>query len=140
MHPGVGPGRMELQDNQLPEPTTEMQLKTLLNRVEKHKGFVYDRVDLVGGEVPRLVAHVRPRACSKPKCSVCGVCGPHYDTQRVRYFQFVPVWCIRFMFAYAMRRVSCSRCGSRSRSFPGPPARVPSRRVSRGSLRTGRRR
>jgi len=95
-----------------------MQLKTLLNRVEKHKGFVYDRVRLVGTEYPRLVVDIRPRVGSKPTCSGCEEVGPQYDTQPVRHFQFVPLWGLRVMFAYKMRRVDCPRCGVKVETVP----------------------
>lgn len=95
-----------------------MQLKTLLNHVEKRKGFVYDRVELVDGPSPRLVCHIRPRARCKPRCSRCGQPGPQYDTLPVRLFQFVPLWGIPFLFAYAMRRVSCSSCGVKVERVP----------------------
>lgn len=102
-----------------------MQLKTLLNRVQKHKGFVYERVRLVGTETPRLVADIRPRARSKPTCSGCGRRGSHYDTQPVRYFQFVPLWGMRVMFAYAMRRVKCRRCGVKVEAVPWAAGKSP---------------
>ena len=95
-----------------------MQLKTLLNHVEKHKGFVYHRVRLVGTTAPRLVVDIRPRARSKPTCSKCGRRGPQYDTLPVRHFQFVPLWGMRVMFAYPMRRVDCTRCGVKVETVP----------------------
>ena len=40
-----------------------MQLKTLLNHVQKHKGFVYGRVQLLSGS---LVVEIRSRRRSRP--------------------------------------------------------------------------
>lgn len=102
-----------------------MQVKTLLNHVEKHKGFVYDRVRLVGTQAPRLVADIRPRAGSKPRCSGCGKPGPGYDTLPVRHFQFVPLWGIRVIFAYAMRRVTCPTCGVKVETVPWAAGKSP---------------
>lgn len=102
-----------------------MQLKTLLNRVEKYKGFVYDRVRLVGTQCPRLIVDIRPRAGSKPKCSGCKKSGPCYDTQRVRYFQFVPLWGFKVLFAYAMRRVDCTSCGVKVEIVPWAVGKSP---------------
>ena len=102
-----------------------MQVKTLLNHVEKHKGFVYDRVRLVGTENPRLVVDIRPRAGSKPTCSGCKKSGPCYDTQSVRYFQFVPLWGFTVMFAYCMRRVNCARCGVKVETVPWAVGKSP---------------
>ena len=57
-----------------------MQLKTLLNRVQKHSSFVYETVRLV--EHPRLAieVEVRPRANARAKCSQCGRVAPGDDT------------------------------------------------------------
>ncbi len=95
-----------------------MQVKTLLNHVEKHKGFVYGRVRLEGDMNRRLVVELRARVGSKPTCSGCERSGPCYDTQPVRHFQFVPLWGFRTMFAYRMRRVNCSQCGVKVETVP----------------------
>jgi len=89
-----------------------MQLKTILNRVQKFKSFVYKNVvSLDSGEDPVLMIEMAPRANSKPICSGCGLPGPGYDTLPPRLFEFVPLWGIAVFFAYAMRRVDCPRCG-----------------------------
>lgn len=95
-----------------------MQLKTILNRVQKHPSFVYETVRLV--EHPRLAIEVeiRPRANARATCSRCGRAAPGYDTLAVRRFEFVPLWHIPVMFLYAMRRVACGRCGVRVESVP----------------------
>jgi transposase len=95
-----------------------MQLKTLLNHVQKHKGFVYGRIRLEVAGVPRLVVDIRPRNGSRPTCSGCGRRGPRYDTLPVRFFQFVPLWGFLVFFAYAMRRVNCRACGVKVESVP----------------------
>ena len=88
-----------------------MQLKSILNRVQKHPSFVYETVRLV--EYPQLSieVRVRPRAGTRATCSQCRRRAPGYDTQAVRRFDFVPLWHIPVVFLYAMRRVSCPRCG-----------------------------
>ena len=87
-----------------------MQLKTLLDRVQKHPSFVYEGVRLV--EPPRLAIEVeiRPRANARARCSRCARAAPGYDTLAVRRFEFVPLWRIPVVFLYAMRRVECARC------------------------------
>jgi len=85
-----------------------MQLKTVLNRVHKIKGFVYENTRFVGD---RIVVDIRPRKGSQPICSGCGRRGPGYDTLGERHFHFVPVWAIGVVLVYAMRRVDCPRCG-----------------------------
>jgi transposase len=85
-----------------------MQIKTVLNRVHKIKGFVYQRVRFVAD---RIEVDVRPRAGSRPICSGCGQVGPGYDRLFEREFQFVPLWALGVVLVYAMRRVNCPRCG-----------------------------
>jgi len=94
-----------------------MQLKTILNRVQKHRCFVYGAVSLSEqGQVIEVEVH--PRANSRPLCSGCGRAGPGYDTLLRRRFEFVPLWGFTVYFVYAMRRVDCSSCGVRVESVP----------------------
>ena len=89
-----------------------MQLKTILNSVERHKSFVYRDARWTD---PRTQAEIEipiePRANGRPICSGCGRPGPSYDRLPERRFQYVPLWRIAVYFVYAMRRVSCSTCG-----------------------------
>lgn len=82
-----------------------MQLKAILNRVEKQPSFVYESVRLVEGPRLEMEVIVRPRVNSRPRCSGCGQVGPGYDTQGLRRFEFVPLWGIAVFFVYTMRRV-----------------------------------
>ena len=89
-----------------------MQLKTILNRVEHYKSFVYGTAVWVeDAERPRLEVPVRARKGSRPICSRCRRPGPGYDRLPERKFEFVPLWQIAVFFVYAMRRVDCPRCG-----------------------------
>lgn len=88
-----------------------MQLKTILNHIERHASFVYERVRFVDGPVRRLEVGVRPRKSSRPICSGCLRPGRSYDRLAVRRFDFVPLWGIPVFLSYAMRRVDCRRCG-----------------------------
>ena len=89
-----------------------MQIKTILNRIQKHRGFVYGKPELVerAGRLS-LEVEIRPRANSRARCSKCGEASPGYDTLTQRRFEFVPLWGILVFFLYAMRRVECPRCG-----------------------------
>ena len=88
-----------------------VQLRTLLNFVEKHKGFVYDRFELSRRRPrPVLRVRVRPAKGRKGICSRCGTSGPTYDTLAERRFQLVPLWGIAVFVLYAMRRISCGIC------------------------------
>lgn len=89
-----------------------MQLKTILNRIEKQRFFVYGEQRLVesrGGLL--LEIDILPRANSRPVCSGCMRRRPVYDHLNVRRFEYVPLWGIAVVFLYMMRRVSCRTCG-----------------------------
>jgi transposase len=89
-----------------------MQLKTILNRVEPFKSFVYGKVQWVEGEGrPALEVELHARKNSRPVCSGCGCPGPGYDRLPERRFEFVPLWQIAVFFVYTMRRVDCPGCG-----------------------------
>jgi transposase len=96
-----------------------MQLKTILNRVQKFKSFVYGNVVwLDKGKNPALLVQILARANSKPICSGCDSPGPGYDTLPPRMFEFVPLWNIAVFFAFALRRVNCPRCGVKVEKVP----------------------
>lgn len=89
-----------------------MQFKTILNRVEPYKSFVYGKVALLeDGDRLSLEVGVQPRKGSRAICSGCRRPGPGYDRLPERKFEFVPLWQIAVFFVYAMRRVDCPRCG-----------------------------
>lgn len=102
-----------------------MQLKTILNRVQKHSSFVYEEARFVEGAVPALEIDLRPRANSRATCSGCGRRGPTYDRLASRRFQFVPLWGLHVFFIYAMRRVDCKRCGVRVEAVPWAEGKSP---------------
>jgi transposase len=89
-----------------------MLLKTILNRVEPCKSFVYKTArfeDTPTGfeiEVP-----VEPRTNGRAICSGCGQHASGYDRLPARRFEFVPLWNIAVFLVYAMRRVNCPTCG-----------------------------
>ncbi len=89
-----------------------MQLTTILNRVERHKSFVYEKAIFVNDALrPTIEVTIRPRAGSQAVCSGCGRRRPGYDRLAVRRFEFVPLWQIAVIFVYALRRVDCPKCG-----------------------------
>ena len=88
-----------------------MQLTTILNRVEKHKSFVYRKVTW-RGEKTGLEVHVEPRRNGRPICAGCHRPGPVCDHQPLpRRFTFVPLWGLAVCLVYRMRRVDCRTCG-----------------------------
>ena len=95
-----------------------MQLKTVLNRVQKFKSFVYQDVRFSEADELALLITIEPRANSRAVCSGCEQRQPGYDTLSERRFEFVPLWGIAVFFLYAMRRVDCPSCGVVVESVP----------------------
>ena len=97
-----------------------MRLKTILNRVQKFKSFVYEDAqwDQTWAGCLCLIVPVVARANSRPICSGCEKAGPGYDAMKPRRFEFIPVWNIPVFFEYAVRRVDCRSCGVRVEKLP----------------------
>ncbi len=95
-----------------------MQLRTLLNRVQKFKSFVYKDVRFSEEDEPALLITVVPRANGRAVCSGCDEKRPGYDKLGERRFEFVPLWGIAVFFLYVMRRVDCPRCGVTVEAVP----------------------
>ena len=96
-----------------------MQLKTILNRVEPYKSFVYKKARWVkDAKRPTIEVLVVPRANGRPICSGCHRPGPGYDRLDERKFEFVPLWQIAVFFVYTMRRVNCPQCGVKVEEVP----------------------
>ncbi len=96
-----------------------MQLKTILNRVEPCKSFVYGKARWVDDAArPTIEVDMQPRKNGRPICSGCGHARPGYDRLPARRFEFVPLWGIAVLFVYAMRRVDCPACGVKVERVP----------------------
>ena len=96
-----------------------MQLKTILNHVERHKSFVYQEARWADAQTKtEIEIPIQPRANSRPICSGCGHTRPGYDRLGPRRFEFVPLWGIAVFFVYALRRVNCPQCGVRAERVP----------------------
>ena len=101
-----------LKPTNLSEANNGMQVKTILNRIQKQRGFVYGDVrleDQLDGLT--LTVDLYPHARNRPQCAGCQQRGPQYDRLAPRRFEFVPLWGVRVFFLYMMRRVDCPRCG-----------------------------
>ena len=96
-----------------------MQIKTILNQVQKFKSFVYGTVrwdkDAI---VPTLEVEIQPRLNSRAECSGCGQRRPGYDRLPERRFEFIPMWGNKLFFVYAPRRVECPACGIKVERMP----------------------
>src|SRR5580700_657307 len=89
-----------------------MQLQTILNRVARHKSFVYGQPQWKDDTLTLTIeVPIHSRANGQPVCSGCGKRRPGYDRLAHRRFEFVPLWQIAVVFVYALRRVDCPRCG-----------------------------
>ena len=96
-----------------------MQVQTILNRVQRHKSFVYRQARFRDGDAGlALDVAVEPRANGRPICSGCGKYRPGYDRLPSRRFQFVPLWGITVFLVYALRRVDCPGCGVTAERVP----------------------
>lgn len=96
-----------------------MLIKTILNKIEKFKSFIYGKITLerIGGKEALIVA-IKPRENAKGICPKCGKRRPTYDTQPERLFKYVPLWGIQVYFIYAPRRTDCRRDGVLVEAMP----------------------
>ncbi|MBN1418594.1 MAG: ISL3 family transposase [Planctomycetes bacterium] len=101
-----------------------MQLKTILNGIEKNKTSVYGDARW-GARGKRIEVPIRARRNSGAVCSGCRKPAPRYDRLPERTFEYVPLWGIMVMFLYAMRRVECPTCGVRVEKVPSANGKSP---------------
>jgi transposase len=96
-----------------------MLVKTILNKIEKFKSFVYKKSywEKIDGE-ESLVVELSKRKNSRGKCVVCGKKCPSYDRQPCRIYEYVPLWGIRVYFRYSPRRVNCKKDGIHVEQVP----------------------
>lgn len=96
-----------------------MLIKTLLNKIEHFKSFVYgnSRLTVIDG-VDALIIEIKARRNSKPECPECGKRGKTHSKQPVRLFEYVPIWAFKVFFSYAPRRVICPAHGVKVEAMP----------------------
>ncbi|MHB1960281.1 MAG: hypothetical protein ACYCO5_14810, partial [Acidobacteriaceae bacterium] len=94
-------------------PAIQLELKTILNRVQRFVGFVYQdaRMRVGQGQAEGIEITVAPHGGMRARCSVCQKPAPGYDRLPERHWQFVPLWGIATWFRYAPRRVKCAEHG-----------------------------
>lgn len=96
-----------------------MLIKTLLNKVERFKSFVYDSICVkLVDSVEALVIDIEPRRNSRPICPECGKRRTVYDRQPVRLFENPPIWSFNAYFRYAPHRVQCPEHGVKLETLP----------------------
>ena len=90
----------------------QLEVKTLLNRIQHFTGFVYQDIQL---RCPRrrlrVEVRIEPHRGLRGKCSRCRQAAPGYDRLPERSWLFVPLWGIVTLFLYAPRRVNCREHG-----------------------------
>ena len=91
----------------------QLQVKTILNRVQHFVGFVYQEVRMHGhpGRPLSIEITVESHDGIRGRCSQCQRSAPGYDRLPGRCWLFVPLWGIPTYFLYAPRRVQCMEHG-----------------------------
>jgi transposase len=91
----------------------QLEVKTVLNRIQHFVGFVYQDVRLHGGHIgqPWLAITLQAHKGIPGRCSECRRPVPGYDRLPQRHWLFVPLWGMPTWFLYAPRRVECPEHG-----------------------------
>jgi transposase len=87
----------------------QLQVKTILNQVQRFVGFVYREVRprISRGKPIAIDITLEPHAGIRRKCSHCLQPAPTYDRLPQRSWSFVPLWGIPTWLWYTPRRVNC---------------------------------
>lgn len=100
-------------------PTTQLEVKVILNRIQRFAGFVYASIRLRGsGPSLRIEVKMEPHRGIRGKCATCLEACPGYDVLAERRWLFVPLWGIVVHFFYPPRRVECPAHGVRVEHIP----------------------
>jgi len=90
----------------------QLEVKTVLNRIQHFVGFVYQDVRLRSSRGKlRIEARLEPHGGMRARCSECRRPAPGYDRLPERWWLFVPLWGVVTWFLYAPRRVECPEHG-----------------------------
>jgi transposase len=90
----------------------QLEVKTILNRIQHFVGFVYQDVRLCSSRGKlRIEARIEPHGGRRARCSECRRPAPGYDRLPERWWLFVPLWGVVTWFLYAPRRVECPEHG-----------------------------
>ena len=91
----------------------QLEVKTVLNRIQHFVGFVYQEIQLHGGRIgqPWLTITLQAHKGIRGRCSECRRPAAGYDRLSERHWRFVPLWGMPTWFLYAPRRVKCPEHG-----------------------------
>jgi transposase len=107
-------------------PTTQLEVKTLLNRIQHFVGFVYQSIRMRGsGGSLRVEVQVAAHCGIRGKCATCLKPSPGYDQLEVRRWLFIPVWGVVCHFFYLPRRVECAEHGVGVEHIPWSQGKSP---------------
>jgi transposase len=112
--------------NQPKRPAMQLEVKTILNRIQHFVGFVYQEVRLCGcpGRL-RIEVRIEPHQSIRGKCSECRRAAPGYDRLPERAWLFVPLWGMATCFLYRPRRVECPEHGVAVEHIPWSQGKRP---------------
>jgi transposase len=88
-----------------------LTLKTILNKVQPIKGYVYEAIGFSQTQRDVIEVLVVPRVGSQGQCSGCGKRCSTYDHLDTRVWIMPPLWIFALVLIYTMRRVACPTCG-----------------------------
>jgi len=105
----------------------QLEVKTILNRIQHFAGFIYQDIRLCCSAPGRLRIDVRiePHQNICGKCSECRKPAPGYDRLPERSWLFVPLLGIKTYFLYAPRRVECPEHGVVVENIPWSQGKRP---------------
>jgi transposase len=114
----------------------QLEVKTILNRIQHFVGFVYQEVRLRChcGRPQCIEIRLEPHRGVRAKCSQCRQPAPGYDQLPERSWLFVPLWGIRTCFLYPPRRVECPAHGVVVEHLPWSEGKRPITRAMMGFL------
>jgi len=116
-------------------PATQLEVKTVLNRIQHFVGFVYQSIRMRGsGGSLRVEVKIEPHRTIRGKCATCLKASPGYDRLEERRWLFVPLWGIMVHFFYAPRRVECAEHGVGVEHIPWSQGKRPVTTAMRGFL------
>jgi len=107
-------------------PTTHLEVKTILNRIQHFVGFIYHSIQLRGSASSlRIEVEIQAHQGIRGKCSTCLKPSAGYDRLDERRWLFVPCWGIVVHFFYAPRRVECLAHGVAVEHIPWSQGKRP---------------
>ena len=93
-------------------------IKSILNDLFPIKGFVYEKIRYDRGE-KKVIVDIRADKRMRARCSGCGERAAIYERGRkAREWEFIPIWKLKVIFRYPLRRVKCERCGVKVEKIP----------------------